>query len=79
MLMGLESASNRAERLARMVQVWGYVPDLSESVEKIDAVDMTAVKAYAEHVVSTAKLATALYGPVADAPSLDALETQRAA
>lgn len=79
MLMGLESASNRAERLARMVQVWGYVPDLSESVEKIDAVDMTAVKAYAEHVASTAKLATALYGPVADAPSLDALETQRAA
>ncbi len=79
MLMGLESASNRAERLARMVQVWGYVPDLSETVEKIDAVDLSTVKAYAEHVATKAKLVSTIYGPISDAPSLDELETQRAA
>jgi predicted Zn-dependent peptidase len=79
MLMGLESASNRAERLARMVQVWGYVPDLSEAVEKIDAVDLTSVKAYAEQVATTAKMASAIYGPISSAPTLDELENQRAA
>jgi predicted Zn-dependent peptidase len=79
MLMGLESASNRAERLARMVQVWGYVPDLSEAVEKIDAVDLTSVKAYAEQVATTAKMASAIYGPISLAPTLDELENQRAA
>ena len=79
MLMGLESASNRAERLARMVQVWGYVPHLSEAVEKIDAVDLTSVKAYAEQVATTAKMASAIYGPISSAPTLDELENQRAA
>ena len=79
MLMGLESASNRAERLARMVQVWGYVPDLSEAVEKIDAVDLTSVKAYAEQVATTAQMASAIYGPISSAPTLDELENQRAA
>jgi predicted Zn-dependent peptidase len=79
MLMGLESASNRAERLARMVQVWGYVPDLSEAVEKIDAVDLTSAKAYAEQVATTAKMASAIYGPISSAPTLDELENQRAA
>ena len=79
MLMGLESASNRAERLARMVQVWGYVLDLSEAVEKIDAVDLTSVKAYAEQVATTAKMASAIYGPISSAPTLDELENQRAA
>ena len=79
MLMGLESASNRAERLARMVQVWGYVPHLSEAVEKIDAVDLTSAKAYAEQVATTAKMASAIYGPISSAPTLDELENQRAA
>jgi len=79
MLMGLESASNRAERLARMVQVWGYVPDLSEAVEKIDAVDLTSAKAYAEQVATTAKMASAIYGPISSASTLDELENQRAA
>ena len=32
MLMGLESPSNRAERLARLVQMWGKVPSLEETV-----------------------------------------------
>jgi hypothetical protein len=38
LLMGLESPSNRAERLARMVQIWGRVPPIEETVARIDAV-----------------------------------------
>ena len=79
MLMGLESASNRAERLARMVQIWGYVPSLDENVARIDAVGLADLKAYAEHMAVAAPAALALYGPVAKAPSFDVLEKRRAA
>ena len=54
MLMGLESASNRAERLARMVQILGYVPSLDETVARIDAVGLADLKAYAEHMAVAA-------------------------
>jgi len=78
LLMGLESASNRAERLARMVQIWGKVPSLEETVASIDAVNLDKLRAYAQSVASGAKMATALYGPIAGAPDLAALEAQRA-
>ena len=38
LLMGLESPSNRAERLARLVQIWDRVPPLEETIARIDAV-----------------------------------------
>ena len=64
LLMGLESPSSRAERLARMIQIWGKVPSLDETIEKIDSVNLEKVRAYAEHVASQAKFAMALYGPI---------------
>jgi predicted Zn-dependent peptidase len=79
LLMGLESPSNRAERLARMVQIWGRVPELDEVVQKIDAVTTQDVKAFAEATAVRAPAAMALYGPVADAPGLEALQERRAA
>ncbi len=79
LLMGLESPSNRAERLARMVQIWGRVPDLSEVVAHIDAVTLRDVRLLAEQTISTAPAAMALYGPVASAPSLEAVHEWRAA
>jgi predicted Zn-dependent peptidase len=79
LLMGLESASNRAERLARMVQIWGKVPNLEETVASIDAVNLDKLRTYAQLVASGAKMATALYGPIAAAPDLIALEARRAA
>ncbi|MDX1781454.1 MAG: pitrilysin family protein [Thalassovita sp.] len=79
MLMGLESPSNRAERLARMVQIWGRVPDLPEVVAKIDAVSLSDVTAFAETMAVSAPAALALYGPVDRAPSLEALQERRAA
>ncbi|MFY9239597.1 MAG: pitrilysin family protein [Roseovarius sp.] len=79
LLMGLESPSNRAERLARMVQIWGRVPGLEEVVEKIDAVTLKDVRDLAEKIVARAPAAMALYGPVEAAPTLEILEQRRAA
>ncbi|MBA86231.1 M16 family metallopeptidase [Thalassobius sp. S69A] len=79
LLMGLESPSNRAERLARMIQIWGRVPELDEVVQKIDAVSTQDVKNFAEVMAVQAPAALALYGPVAQAPSLEDLQQRRAA
>ena len=79
MLMGLESPSNRAERLARLVQIWGRVPPLEETVAKIDAVSTADVRAFAEKMAVQAPAALALYGPVGSAPTLEQLQERRAA
>ncbi|MDE4302453.1 pitrilysin family protein [Phaeobacter gallaeciensis] len=79
MLMGLESPSNRAERLARLVQIWDRVPPLEDTVARIDAVTVDGVRALAERLAVEAPAALALYGPVADAPSLARLQERRAA
>ena len=78
MLMGLESPSSRAERLARLLAMWGRVPEVAEAVVRIDAVDVAAVRAYAG-TLATGGAALALYGPVAAAPSLDAIRAGLAA
>ena len=78
LLMGLESPSSRAERNARLLAIWGRVPGVEETVAKIDAVSVGDVRTYAEGLV-TAKAALALYGPVGDAPGLEAVKARLAA
>ena len=77
LLMGLESPSSRAERLARLIAIWGYVPSLQETVEKVDAVTDADVRRFAEHMAVEARPALALYGPVAAAPDLGTLQDLR--
>ena len=79
MLMGLESPSNRAERLARVVQIWNRVPPLEETVARIDAVTAEQVREFAETMAAKAPAALALYGPVSQAPDLAQLQERRAA
>ncbi|MCF3593709.1 insulinase family protein [Rhodobacteraceae bacterium LMO-12] len=79
LLMGLESPSNRAERLARMIQLWNRVPGVDEIVERIDAVKLSDLRDFAGHMAVEAGSALALYGPVAGAPSLEAINKRRAA
>jgi predicted Zn-dependent peptidase len=79
MLMGLESPSNRAERLARLVQIWDSVPPLEDTVARIDAVTTGDVREFAQAMAETAPAALALYGPISDAPSLAAMQDRRAA
>lgn len=78
MLMGLESPSSRAERIARLLAIYGRVPDIDESVAKIDAVTLDDLRRYAG-AVTQADQALALYGPVAKAPDLDAMRRALAA
>jgi len=78
MLMGLESASARAERLARSTSIWGRVLPLAETIAKIDAVNRTSVRDFAIDLLSK-PMAGALYGPVGAAPSVAALSAQLAA
>ncbi|MGR3436436.1 MAG: M16 family metallopeptidase [Shimia sp.] len=79
MLMGLESPSSRAERLARMISIWGRVPDIPEIVAKIDAVQTADLRAFAARTAEARRMALALYGPLGGAPSLDTLQERLAA
>ncbi|APX13818.1 M16 family metallopeptidase [Tateyamaria omphalii] len=79
LLMGLESPSNRAERLARLVQIWDRVPALTETVALIDGVTVDDVRAFAAHMATQAPMALALYGPIDAAPTRNALQERRAA
>lgn len=76
LLMGLESPTSRAERLARLLAIWDRVPTVAETVGKIDAVGLADVRAYAEATAAQGRAAMALYGPVAAAPDLDALRAR---
>ena len=77
LLMGLESSSNRAERLARLIQIWDRIPALEETVSMIDAVTTGDVLDFAEKMAATAPVALALYGPVNGGPTLDAVQARR--
>ena len=78
LLMGLESPSSRAERNARLLSIWGRVPDVDEAVAKIDAVTTADVRRVAGELAAS-RAALALYGPVADAPGLEAIRKRLAA
>ncbi len=79
LLMGLESPSSRAERLARLITIWGRVPELDETVARIDAVTTGDVRAFGAALATSGKAALALYGPVGSAPGLEALNGRLAA
>jgi predicted Zn-dependent peptidase len=75
MLMGLESASSRAERVARMLAIYGRVLDVDEVVAKIDAVTTADVRRFAG-AMTEAGAALALYGPAGSAPDLDTVRAR---
>jgi predicted Zn-dependent peptidase len=79
LLMGLESPSNRAERLARLLSIWGRIPGIEETVERIDDVTTGDVKDFAGQMAGQAGTAMALYGPAESAPTLGALKARLAA
>jgi predicted Zn-dependent peptidase len=76
LLMGLESPSSRAERLARMVAIWDRIPSLDEVVAQIDGVTTETVRNFAGSMSSGAPAAMALYGPVADVPAVEKLQAR---
>jgi len=79
LLMGLESPSARAERMARYLAIWGRVPGLQEATAEIEGVSTEDVRSFGAKIVTEGAAALALYGPVADAPGLQALKERLAA
>jgi predicted Zn-dependent peptidase len=76
MLMGLESSSNRCERLARTLSVWGRVIPLSETIDKINQVTLLDLREFVQSIFLDPKSALALYGPIKNAPILDELKNR---
>ncbi|RDC74404.1 insulinase family protein [Rhodovulum sp. 12E13] len=79
LLMGLESPSARAERLARLLAIYGRVPGLDETVARIEAVDRATLADYAGRLAGQGQAALALYGPADRAPALAELQDRLAA
>lgn len=79
LLMGLESPSQRAERLARMLAIWDRVPDVEETVRRIDAVSVSSVSGLAARMIGQGPIAMTLYGPASAAPEVAALREHLAA
>ncbi|MGB5870136.1 MAG: pitrilysin family protein [Albidovulum sp.] len=79
LLMGLESPSGRAERMARYLAIWGRVHSAQEASQLIEAVTTAEVRAFAGGMIATGDAAMALYGPVASAPELGKLKERLAA
>ena len=79
LLMGLEGPSARAERLARVVAVWGRVPPVEEALARIDAVTTGDVRALTGRMAESGRAALALYGPVERAPGLERVRERLAA
>ena len=78
LLMGLESPSSRAERLARLLAIYDRVPSLEEAIAKIDAVTCQDVREFAANM-NMARSAMVLYGPISKAPDLASLRKALAA
>jgi hypothetical protein len=53
------------------VGIWGRVPPLAETVEKIDDVNLEQTRAYAERLASNGRVAMATYGPITESRSLN--------
>jgi predicted Zn-dependent peptidase len=64
-LMSLESSASRAEQLARQTLVFGRQIPVEELIERIDAVDVAAVRRVAERISSGGEPAVAAMGPIA--------------
>jgi predicted Zn-dependent peptidase len=78
LVMGLESPSARAERMAALLSIWGRVIPLEETIARFDAVDARRAREALARIVAS-RPAMALYGPVARARAVDDFAARLAA
>ena len=76
LLMGLESPSNRAERLAHLLHMHGRIVPIDETIARVDDVTVQKVQDYASHLIDRDTMAMAVYGPAEAAPSLEELKAK---
>ena len=78
LLMSLESTGSRCEQLARQMQVFGRVLPTEESVARLNAVDLDAIRRTARRIFR-AKPTLAAMGPAMHVPSLPVVAERLAA
>ena len=78
LLMGLEGPFARTQHMARMLALFGRIPEMDEMVAEIDAVTLERVKGYASRLAERAQMAMAVYGPAEAAPQAGALRDRLA-
>lgn len=71
LLMGMESPSALCEQMARHLMVHQRLIPKEELVAKIDSVDVTAVRRYAERLLNKPKIAISALGPITQLESMD--------
>ena len=74
-LMSLESTSSRCETAARQLQVFDRTIPIAEVIEKIDAVDVAAVKNVARRVFASPPTIAAL-GPIGKLEEYDRIQAR---
>jgi len=72
LLMGLESPQMRCEQMTSHLYIYGRLLTVDELTARIDAVDVAAVRRFAERVCSQGELAMVALGPVKRLESRDA-------
>ena len=78
LLMSLESTGSRCEQLARQMQVFGRILPTAESVARLNAVDLDAIRRVATRIFG-GKPTLAAVGPAANVPKLPAIIDRLAA
>ncbi len=78
LLMSLESTGSRCEQLARQMQVFGRVLPTEESVARLNAVDLDAIRRTARRIFR-GKPTLATMGPATHVPSLPVVAERLAA
>ncbi len=73
LLMGLESSSNRCERMVRTLAVWDRIVPLEETIEKINAVSLDDLQRFAKQLCDSKSPAMISYGRIKNAPKLENL------
>jgi len=76
LVMNLESASSRADQIARQFLAFGEVPDMSTLMAKIEAVTPEQVRALAERLFRSRKPAFSAVGHIGQVMEYDALARQ---
>ena len=73
LVMSLESPSSRADQIARQYLAYGYVPDISTLLEKVQAVSVEDVSRVAQKTFSGIALSMAAVGDVSQLAKYDEL------
>jgi predicted Zn-dependent peptidase len=64
LVMNLESATGRADQIARQFLAFGRVPEISELIARLDAVDAAQVSALAGRVLTGSQPAMGAVGAI---------------